>query len=95
MALATLRIGAITIISLSDGSGSRLPTDLMPWVPAEAWEPLGEYLDANGHLQTNYGSFLIREGETWTLVDTGFGNRPGAGAGRSLASWRRPKSRRR
>ena len=77
----TLKVGAITIISLSDGSGSRAPGDLMPSVPAEAWEALSEYLDANGHLQTNYGSFLIREGETWTLIDTGFGNRPGSRGG--------------
>ena len=77
----TLQVGSITIISLSDGSGSRAPGDLMPSVPAEAWEGLGDYLDANGHLQTNYGSFLIREGDTWTLIDTGFGNRPGSRGG--------------
>src|SRR5687767_15533907 len=57
----TLNVGSITIISLSDGSGSRAPGDLMPSVPAEAWAGLDEYLDANGHLQTNYGSFLIHE----------------------------------
>jgi glyoxylase-like metal-dependent hydrolase (beta-lactamase superfamily II) len=84
MPLPTLTVGSITIISLSDGSGSRSPADFMPSVPAEKWKPLGEYLDANGHLQTNYGSFLIREGDTWTLVDTGFGNRPGSRGGALL-----------
>ncbi len=85
MPLPTLKVGSITIVALSDGSGTRSPADLMPSVPAEAWEPLGEYLDAHGHLQTNYGSYLIHEGETWTLVDTGFGNRPGSRGGALLS----------
>src|SRR5688572_24934818 len=76
-----LQVGSITIIPLSDGSGAPAPTDMMPSVPAEAWKPHSEYLDANGNLQVNFGSFLIREGDTWTLVDTGFGNRPDSRGG--------------
>ena len=77
----TLTVGSITIISLSDGTGAAAPTDMMPSVPAELWQPHGEYLTSDGLIQVNFGSFLIREGATWTLVDTGFGNRPDSRGG--------------
>ena len=69
---ATLTVGSITIISLSDGTGAAAPTDMMPSVPAELWQQHAEYLTSDGLIQVNFGSFLIREGDTWTLVDTGF-----------------------
>ena len=81
MPLPELKIGSITIIPLSDGSGNPVPTDMMPAVPADEWKSLGEYLNADGLLSVNYGSFLIHEDETWTLVDTGFGTRPDSRGG--------------
>ena len=93
MPLPTLTIGSITILSLSDGTGATAPADMMPTIPAEAWEPLGEYLDAEGMFPINYGSFLIREDDTWTLVDTGYGNRPGSPGGGLFAELERAEVR--
>ncbi|HZO25722.1 MAG TPA: MBL fold metallo-hydrolase [Chloroflexota bacterium] len=81
MPFPTLTVGTITIIPLSDGAGAASPTDMMPSVPAENWKAVSEYLDADGMIRVNFGSFLIREGDTWTLVDTGFGNRPDSRGG--------------
>ena len=93
MPLPTLTIGAITLISLSDGTGATAPADMMPTVPAEQWAQFGEYLDANGMFPMNYGSYLIREGETWTLVDTGYGNRPDSPGGALFAELERAEVR--
>lgn len=64
MPFPTLTVGTITIIPLSDGAGAASPSDMMPGVPAAAWEPVREYLDADGMIRVNFGSFLIREGDT-------------------------------
>lgn len=85
MPLSSITVGEITIIALSDGTGAAAPSDMMPSVPAAAWAPLGEYLDTSGSIAINFGSFLIREGESWTLVDTGFGNRPDSRGGALFA----------
>ncbi|MCC7370679.1 MAG: MBL fold metallo-hydrolase [Chloroflexi bacterium] len=81
MSQPTLKVGAISIIALSDGTGATAPADMLPDVPASAWASLGEYLDADGNIPINYGSYLIREGDLWTLVDTGYGNRPDSPGG--------------
>src|SRR5262245_16518731 len=93
MPLPTLKIDAISVISLSDGIVPFAPATLLPALGAEQWAPYGEYLDADGMLQTNIGSFLIREGETWTLVDTGYGTRPGSLGGGLLAELARAEVR--
>lgn len=93
MPLPTLTIGSITLISLSDGTGATAPADMLPTVAAEQFAPLGEYLDANGMFPMNYGSYLIREGETWTLVDTGYGNRPDSPGGALFAELDRAEVR--
>ncbi|MGE3911640.1 MAG: MBL fold metallo-hydrolase [Chloroflexota bacterium] len=93
MPLPTLTVGSMTVIALSDGTGATAPEDMMPTIPAEAWAPLAEYLDGNGMLPMNYGSYLIREGETWTLVDTGYGNRPGTAGGALFAELERAEVR--
>jgi len=72
----TLKVGSITLISLSDGTGAAPPTDMMPSVPADNWKSVSKYLTAEGLIPVNFGSFLSREGDSWTLIDTGFGNRP-------------------
>ena len=81
MPLPTLTVGSITIIALSDGTLTASPSDLLPSIAAEQWAAHGEYLTVDGLVQVNLGSYLIREGETWTLVDTGFGNWPDSGGG--------------
>jgi glyoxylase-like metal-dependent hydrolase (beta-lactamase superfamily II) len=81
MSQPTMQVGPITIVALSDGARPQLPADIWPKVPADAWAAHGEYLDANGMLMFNYGSYLILEDDVWTLVDTGYGNRPDSPGG--------------
>ena len=84
MPLPKLEVGAISIVPLSDGSGNPAPTDVMPTVPAEAWSAYREYLDDDGNLPLNLGSYLIREDGVWTLIDTGYGTWPDTGGGALL-----------
>ena len=79
-----LKVGSITIIPLSDGSFGPPVANIFPSVSAEQWEPLKEYLNPDGTIPLNFGAFLIREGDSWTLVDTGFGGRPDSPGGRLL-----------
>src|SRR5207249_3832512 len=58
--------------------------NILPTISAEQWEPVKEYLNPDGTIPLNFGSFLIREAESWTLVDTGFGGRPDSPGGRLL-----------
>jgi len=76
-----LKIGSITLLSLSDGSMAAAPAGVWPAVSAEQWEPYQEYFSPDGTLPFNLGSFLIHEDDAWTLVDTGFGNRPDTNGG--------------
>ena len=89
MPLPQIQVGSITIISLSDGSMAAAPAGVWPSVPAEQWEPFQEYFSPDGTLAFNLGSFLIRENDSWTLVDTGFGNRPNTRGGGLAAELRR------
>jgi len=68
-----LSVGAVSITPLSDGSFSAQPSRFLPSVPAEAWEDERDVLDAAGSIPLNLGCFLIREGDSLTLVDTGIG----------------------
>lgn len=79
-----LKLGQITIIPLSDGSFAPPPSGFMPNIAAELWAEEREHLNAEGNVPLNFGSFLIHEGETWTLVDTGFGENPAAPGGKLL-----------
>jgi glyoxylase-like metal-dependent hydrolase (beta-lactamase superfamily II) len=85
----TLTVGSIAIISLSDGAADWPASDVWPNVPADRWEPVSEYLNPDKTHHFNVGSFLIREGDTWTLVDTGYGNRPDTGGGALLGELER------
>jgi len=89
MPIPTLKVGSITIMSLSDGTSLNRPGDIWPRVPAEEWEQHRDLMEPDGTLRFNYGSFLIREDETWTLVDTGYGNRPGSAGGALFAELQR------
>lgn len=76
MPFPTLTIGSITIISLSDGVSPSQPTVTWPRIQPDDLAYLSSFLQPDGMYHMNYGSFLIREDETWTLVDTGYGTRP-------------------
>jgi glyoxylase-like metal-dependent hydrolase (beta-lactamase superfamily II) len=95
MPLPTLKVGAITIVCLSDGTSLNRPGDIWPNVPAEEWasESVTQYMEPDGTLRFNYGSYLIREDDTWTLVDTGYGNRPGTAGGALFADLERAELR--
>jgi glyoxylase-like metal-dependent hydrolase (beta-lactamase superfamily II) len=85
MLAPTLKVGSISIIAISDGRSSSSPANDLPSVSAEQWEPLQEYLNPDLTIPYNLGSFLIREGETWTLVDTGYGELPNTPGGELLS----------
>ena len=74
-----LKVGQVTIIPLSDGGFAAPPSGFMPSVPAEAWQDpeAKQYLNEDGNVPLNFGSFLIQEGGGWSLVDTGIGGRGG------------------
>jgi glyoxylase-like metal-dependent hydrolase (beta-lactamase superfamily II) len=86
-----LKVGDITIIPVSDGGFTAPPANFMPNVPAEAWKTEVEHLNAEGHVPLNFGCFLIREGDTWTLVDNGFGQAPGSPGGRLMGELEKAK----
>ncbi len=70
----TLRVGNVEITALSDGGFARPPSQFMPDVPAEAWEPFrAQHLDADGNIRLNLGCFLLRAGGATVMVDTGIG----------------------
>jgi glyoxylase-like metal-dependent hydrolase (beta-lactamase superfamily II) len=79
-----LKLGQITIIPLSDGGFAPPPSGFMPNIPAALWNEEREHLNAEGNVPLNFGSFLVREGDGWNLVDTGYGPVPGVPAGKLL-----------
>src|SRR5579883_378785 len=82
MPAPALRIGSVTIIPLSDGAGSVGPERFFNPPHPEGWGGYSARLDEHGNFPLNFGCFLLREGETLTLVDTGLGagpQRPNAG----------------
>src|SRR5581483_1692616 len=86
-----LKLGAITIMSLSDGVFAMPAARILPSVTDEQWQPLKQHLNADGTVPLNLGSFLIEEGGAWTLVDAGFGNRPNSPGGRLLGELEKAK----
>ncbi len=73
MTAHTISVGNVEITSLSDGY-IRFPTDnFFPSVPAERWEEYRDELTADGKLELNVGSFLVRSEGRVILVDTGIG----------------------
>jgi glyoxylase-like metal-dependent hydrolase (beta-lactamase superfamily II) len=81
-----LHVGSIIIVPLSDGDGTPVAAEVFPHAPADQWDRVRDYLNPDGTMSINFGSFLIREGDTWTLVDTGFGNRPDTGGGKLMGA---------
>ena len=67
-----VRIGAISIEGVSDGSLQAPPTLLFNKSDQE-WQQHAQFLDADGMLPIEMGGFLIHSGERLALVDTGIG----------------------
>lgn len=67
-----MRIGAITIEGVSDGS-LQAPPSLLFNKSDQDWQQHTQFLDEDGMLPIEMGGFLIRSGERLALVDTGIG----------------------
>ncbi len=71
-----ITIGEADLISLQDSWTRRPPDGFFVGVEADAWEPYREWLDEDGLMTHNFGSFIIRSLGTTILVDTGLGQWP-------------------
>ncbi|MDH5420406.1 MAG: MBL fold metallo-hydrolase [Acidimicrobiia bacterium] len=68
-----VNVGDAELFALQDSWVTRDPGTFFAGVGSDAWAPYREWLDNDGLLVQNYGSFIIRsEGKTM-LVDTGLG----------------------
>ena len=68
-----MRVGAIDIVPVRDGTGG-LPPSLLFSASAEEWEPHRQFLDADGMVPMEVGGFLVRGiGDRVVLVDLGLG----------------------
>ena len=74
MADPKIKVGNVEIISLSDADLEFATSDFFPAVPAEAWEPYGEFLGPDKKLHPNAGCFAVRSQGRTILVDTGVGD---------------------
>lgn len=69
------RVGQVTIMPVLDTAISAPPSFLFPDVKAEEFQRWAHYIDNEGLLQLNVGTFVIRsEGKT-VLIDTGLGDK--------------------
>jgi len=71
-----IMVGDAELIALQDSWIRREPGGLFEGVDAAAWESHREWLDDDGLLAHNFGSFLIRSRGKNMLVDTGLGQWP-------------------
>jgi glyoxylase-like metal-dependent hydrolase (beta-lactamase superfamily II) len=71
-----IMIGDAELIALQDSWTKKEPGGFFEGVDAAAWEPYREWLDDDGTLAHNFGSFLIRSHDKTMLVDTGLGQWP-------------------
>jgi glyoxylase-like metal-dependent hydrolase (beta-lactamase superfamily II) len=93
MPATTLQVGSITIIPLSDAAMAFPISAMFPSISEEQWQTQNEYRNPDGTLPINIGAFLVREGDAWTLVDTGFGGRPDNPGGKLLEELERARVR--
>jgi glyoxylase-like metal-dependent hydrolase (beta-lactamase superfamily II) len=73
---ASITVGNVQIISVTDGRAAVPPSMFFPDKSAEQLAPYKDYLDGDGNLPLRLGSWLIRDGSRTVLVDTGLGTRP-------------------
>ena len=64
-------LGDVEIISVSDGGLVFDTSEFFNTVPQEEWNPYPEYAD--GRIDMNVGSFILKSAEKIVLVDTGLG----------------------
>jgi glyoxylase-like metal-dependent hydrolase (beta-lactamase superfamily II) len=67
-----MRVGAVTIEGVSDGSLSVPPSFLFNKSDQD-WLQHSQFLDNDGMLPIEFGGFLVRSGERLVLIDTGLG----------------------
>jgi glyoxylase-like metal-dependent hydrolase (beta-lactamase superfamily II) len=76
-----MRVGELEILPVIDGV-ARLPiSEPFIGMPAEAWAPHRQFLDADGMLELAIGGFLLRGNGRVVLIDTGVGQGGGAFVG--------------
>jgi glyoxylase-like metal-dependent hydrolase (beta-lactamase superfamily II) len=68
----SITVGNIEIISITDGGAAMPPVDFFG---NQDFSPYQDFLDADGNQPLRLGSFLIRDGSSTILVDTGLGER--------------------
>ena len=73
-----ISVGDTELIALQDSWTTKEPGGFFRGIETPAWEPYREWLDEDGLMAHNYGSFLIRTSGRNLLVDTGLG--PSAGS---------------
>lgn len=71
-----IQVGSVELISLQDTWGALDPGYMFSDVAPEAWDEYKDFLDADGKLVLNLGSWLVRSQGKTILVDTGLGGRP-------------------
>ena len=71
-----ITVGEAELIALQESWVRREPDGFFVGVEADAWEPYREWLDDDGLMAHNFGSFLIRSRGKNMLVDTGLGQWP-------------------
>ena len=69
-------IGNAELVALQDSWATMPPAAFFPDVPAAAWDPYSEFLDAEGNTTLNLGAWLVISESRTILVDTGLGGRP-------------------
>ena len=75
---AKVTVGNIEIVSVSDGQGDMVPTDVFPASEMEIWRSeYSDLLDDAGLTHPRFGSFAFNSGGKLMLVDTGLGGPDG------------------
>lgn len=69
------RVGNAELIAVQDTWAAMPPANFFTTVPPEAWDAYKEFLDADGNLTLNIGSWIIQSEGRTILVDTGIGGR--------------------
>jgi glyoxylase-like metal-dependent hydrolase (beta-lactamase superfamily II) len=67
------RVGNVELIAVQDSWFKRPPGDFFVGVDTAAWEPYKEWLDDDGMMSHNFGTFIIHSQGQTLLVDTGLG----------------------
>jgi glyoxylase-like metal-dependent hydrolase (beta-lactamase superfamily II) len=66
------RVGSIDVIALID-NGKTYPAAVVYPTAGDALAPFSGYMDSDGGIALNFAAFLVRDGQTTVLVDTGWG----------------------